>query len=36
MLEDAIAVEVKNQGMINTLDTDVIKKINTTILKEMK
>lgn len=36
MFEDAIAVEVKNQGMINTLDTDVIKKINNTKLKEMK
>ena len=36
MLEDAIAVEVKHQGMINTIDTDVIKKITNAKLKEMK
>jgi len=36
MLEDAIAVEVKHQGMINTLDTNVIKKITNAKLKEMK
>ena len=36
MLEDAILVEVKHQGMINTIDTDVIKKITNAKLKEMK
>lgn len=36
MLEDAIAVEVKHQGMINTIDTDVIKKVTNAKLKEMK
>lgn len=36
MFEDAIAVEVRNQGMVNSLDTDVIKKINNAKLKEMK
>ena len=36
MLEDAIAVEVKHQGMINTLDTNIIKKITNNKLKEMK
>ena len=30
MLEDAIAVEVKNQQMINTIENDVIKKLNST------
>ena len=36
MLEDAIAVEVKHQKMINTIDDTVIKKLNNNILKEMK
>lgn len=36
MLEDAIAVEVKHQGMINTIDTDVIKKVTNAKLEEMK
>ena len=36
MLEDAIAVEVKNQQMINTIENDVIKKLNSTTIKEMK
>jgi len=36
MLSDAIAQEVRYQGMTTTVDTDVIKKINTTKLEEMK
>lgn len=36
MLEDAIAVEVKNQQMINTIENDVIKKLNNNTIKEMK
>ena len=36
MLADAIAQEVKYQGMTTTIDTDIIKKINTTKLEEMK
>ena len=36
MFEDAIAVEVKHQGMINTIDTDVIKNMTNAKLKEMK
>lgn len=35
MLEDAIAVEVKHQQMINTIENDVIKKLNNTTIKEM-
>ena len=36
MLADAIAQEIKYQGMTTTLDSDIIKKVNTTKLKEMK
>lgn len=36
MIKDAIDQEVKNQGMITTIDTDIIKRINTTKLEEMK
>ena len=36
MLADAIAQEIKYQGMTTTLDTDIIKKINNTKLEEMK
>ena len=36
MLADAISQEVKNQGMTKTIDTDIIKKINTAKLEEMK
>lgn len=36
MLADAIAQEVKSQGMTTTIDSDVIKNINTTKLEEMK
>lgn len=36
MLADAIAQEIKYQGMTTTLDSDIIKKINTTKLEEMK
>ena len=36
MLADAIAQEIKYQGMTTTIDTDIIKNINTTKLEEMK
>ena len=36
MLEDAIAVEVKHQSMINTIDNDIIKELNNETIKEMK
>lgn len=36
MLADAIAQEIKNQGMTLVLDTDIIKNINTKKLEEMK
>ena len=36
MLEDAVLVEVKHQGMINTIDTDVIKNLNNNLVKELK
>lgn len=36
MLEDAVLVEVKHQGMINTIDTDVIKNLNNNLIKELK
>lgn len=36
MIKDAIEQEVKNQSMITTIDTDVIKRINGTKLEEMK
>lgn len=36
MLSDAIAQEVKHQGMTMTIDTDIIKNINATMLEEMK
>lgn len=36
ILKDAIEQEVKYQGMIKTIDTDIIKNINTTKLEEMK
>ena len=36
MLEDAISLEVKHQQMINTIDTNVIKKLDNKKIKEMK
>ena len=36
MLEDVVLVEVKHQGMINTIDTDVIKNLNNNLVKELK
>ena len=36
MLADAIAQEIKSQGMTTSLETDIIKKINTKKLEEMK
>jgi len=36
ILSDAISQEIKYQGMKKTLDSDIIKKINTTKLEEMK
>ena len=36
MLADTIAQEVKHQGMTMTLDTDIIKNINATMLEEME
>lgn len=36
MISDAIAREIKYQGMTTTLDSDIIKKINATKLEEMK
>lgn len=36
MLADAIAVEIKNQGMKMTLDSEVIEKMNHNKIKEMK
>ena len=36
MLEDAVLVEVKHQGMINTIGTDVIKNLNNNLIKELK
>lgn len=36
MLSDAISQEVKHQEMIRTVDTDIIKNINVSVLEEMK
>ncbi len=36
MLADAIAVEIKNQKMTTTLDSDIVKNMNNTKIKEMK
>lgn len=36
MLADAIAVEIKNQGMTTTLDSDVVSTLNHAKLEEMK
>lgn len=36
MLADAIAQEIKYQGMTTTLDSDIIKKLNNKKLEEMK
>ena len=36
MLADAIAVEVKNQGMKLTLDSKVVEKMNNAKIREMK
>ena len=36
MLADAIAVEIKNQGMTTTLDSKVVEKLNNAQVREMK
>ena len=36
MLADAIAVEIKNQNMKMTLDSDVVMNMNNSKIKEMK
>jgi len=36
MLEDAIAVEIKHQQMVTTIDNDIIKELNNNTVKEMK
>lgn len=36
MLSDAISQEVKHQEMITTMDNDIIKNINVSVLEEMK
>lgn len=36
MISDAIAQEIKQQGMTTTLNSDIIKKLNNNKLKEMK
>lgn len=36
MLADAIAVEIKNQGMTLTLDSEVVEKMNNAKVREMK
>lgn len=36
MLADAIAVEVKNQGMTLTLDSNIVEKMNNARIREMK
>lgn len=36
MLEDAIAVEIKNQGMTTTIDSNIIDNMNNSKIKEMK
>lgn len=36
MLADAIAVEIKNQGMMMTLDSQVVEKMNNAKVREMK
>ena len=36
VLEDAIAMEVKHQEMVTTIDTDIIKGLTNNKIKEMK
>lgn len=36
MLKDAIAAEVKNQNMVNTIDDTIIKKLDNKMIREMK
>lgn len=36
MLDDAILVEIKNQGMKTTLDSEVVEKMNNAKIREMK